>query len=173
MPGKRLRECETAGRTRLTPARSFRDVRSPGTLTCAGCPAGGSHALAGGAGPVPLARRVPRPERGSSSLKVSGGEAATFWSWRPRGGGGGLGLAGAAPGTVALTVQQQVVAGVEDPVQDGLADDRVGEQRVPVGRAAVGGQDQRPAGAADPLGEQLIQVVGWAAVNSRIAKSSQ
>ncbi len=41
-------------------------------------------------------------------------------------------LAGAAPGSVALAFQQQVVAGVEDPVQDGLADDRVGEQRVPV-----------------------------------------
>jgi hypothetical protein len=27
-----------------------------------------------------------------------------------------------------------VVAGVEDPVQDGLADDGVGEQRVPVNR---------------------------------------
>src|SRR5262245_45384641 len=52
------------------------------------------------------------------------------------------------------------MAGVEDPVQDGLADDRVGEQRVPVGRGPVAGQDQRPAGAAGPLGQQLIQVVG-------------
>jgi hypothetical protein len=63
---------------------------------------------------------------------VSGGEAATFWSWRARGGGAGTGTAGAPPGTVAFAFQQQVVAGVEDPVQDGLADDGVGEQRVPV-----------------------------------------
>jgi hypothetical protein len=44
----------------------------------------------------------------------------------------GLVLAGAAAGPVALAFQQQVVAGVEDPVQDGLADDRVGEQGIPV-----------------------------------------
>ena len=81
--------------------------------------------------PRTLARRVPRPERGSP-CEVSGGEAAALWSWRARGCRGGPALAGAAPGTVALAVQQQVVAGVEDPVQDGLADDRVGEQRVPV-----------------------------------------
>jgi hypothetical protein len=87
-----------------------------------------------GGGPVPLARRIPRPERGSFFVEVSGGEAASFWSWRARGGGAGLVLAGAAPGPVAFAIQQQVVAGVEDPVQDGLAGDRVGEQRVPVRR---------------------------------------
>src|SRR5205823_11632505 len=107
----------------------------------------------------PLRGASPGLVRGSF-LGVSGGAAATFWSWRACGSGAGTGTAGAAPGSVALAFQQQVVAGVEDPVQDGLADDRVGEQRVPVGRAAVGGQDQRPAGAADPLGEQLIQVIG-------------
>src|SRR6266851_1737717 len=106
---------------------------------------------AGGAAPYPCAARP--PARARQLRGVSGGEAATFssWSWRARGGGCGTGTAGAAPGPVAFAFQEQVVAGVQDPVQDGLADDRVGEQRVPVGRAAVGGQDQRPAGAADPL----------------------
>jgi hypothetical protein len=28
-----------------------------------------------------LARRVPRPQRGSPFLKVSGGEAASLWFW--------------------------------------------------------------------------------------------
>src|SRR5207247_8835452 len=114
---------------------------------------------AGGAAPYPCAARPPAWSAAALLSKVSGGEAATLWSWRPCG-GAGTGMAGAAPGTVALAFQQQVVAGVEDPVQDGFADDRVGEQRVPVGRRPVGGQDQRPSRAADPLGQQLIQVVG-------------
>jgi hypothetical protein len=85
---------------------------------------------AGGAAPYPCAARP--LAWSAAALGVSGGVAATFWSWRARPGGGGLVLAGAAPGPVALAFQEQVVAGVEDPVKDGLADDRVGEQRVPV-----------------------------------------
>jgi hypothetical protein len=123
---------------------------SPGSRPACWAVAAGDApaALRPGGGPVPCARRVPRPER---FLEGERRRSRLFsWSWRPRGGGGGLVLAGATPGTVALAVQQQVVAGVEDPVQDGLADDRVGEQRVPVGRGPVAGQDQRPSGAADP-----------------------
>ena len=47
-----------------------------------GCPAVTAGLDAEGR-PRTLARRVPRPERGSLSWKVSGGVAATFWSWRP------------------------------------------------------------------------------------------
>src|SRR5215469_6658356 len=92
---------------------------------------------AGGAAPYPVRGASPGPGA-AALLEVSGGAAASFWSWRPRSGRGGLVLAGSVPGPVALAVRQQVVTGVEDPVQDGFADDCVGEQRVPVGRAAVG-----------------------------------
>src|SRR5208282_5561789 len=89
---------------------------------------------AGGTALYPCAARPPATAR--QLLGVSGGEAATFssWSWGARRGRAGTGTAGAAPGTVAFAFQQQVVAGVQDPVQDGLADDDVGEQRVPVNR---------------------------------------
>jgi hypothetical protein len=53
-----------------------------------------------------------------------------------------------------------VVTGVDDPVEDRLADDRVGEQRVPVLRAAIGRESECSAGSAGPLGEQLVEVVG-------------
>ena len=76
-------------------------------------------------------------------------------SWWPRGRGGDD-----APGSlvrpVAGPVHEDLVAGVDEPVEQGLGDDRVGEQRIPVGGRPVGGQDQRAAG---PLGDQLIQVV--------------
>jgi hypothetical protein len=124
------------GRGRLGPAR-VSCLRGRSGLRGQGRPAGPSPEAmrssleAGGAAPYPCAARP--PARSAAALPgVSGGAAATLWSWRPRGGRSGPGLAGAAPGAVALAFQQQVVAGVEDPVQDGLADDRVGEQRVPV-----------------------------------------
>jgi hypothetical protein len=41
---------------------------------------------------------------------------------------------------VAGAVHEDLVAGVDEPVQEGLGDDGVGEQRVPVGRGSVGGQ---------------------------------
>jgi hypothetical protein len=50
-----------------------------------------------------------------------------------------------------------LVAGVDDPVEEGLGDGGVGEQGVPVGRGPVRGQDE---GAAGPFGDQFIQVVG-------------
>ena len=68
----------------------------------------------------------------------------------------GLGLgwpAGSAVGPVAFAVEQQVVAGVDDPVQDGLADHGVGEERIPVGGGAVGGQHQRVSGATEALAD--------------------
>jgi site-specific DNA recombinase len=50
-----------------------------------------------------------------------------------------------------------LVAVVDEPVQEGLGDDGVGEQRVPVLGCPVRGQDQR---AARPLGDELVEVVG-------------
>jgi hypothetical protein len=49
------------------------------------------------------------------------------------------------------------VAGIDEPVEQGLGDDRVGEQGVPVGGCPVAGQDEGPAGA---FGDQLVEVVG-------------
>src|SRR6516162_5273142 len=70
---------------------------------------------------------------------------------------GGDDAAGSLVGPVAGSVHEDLVAGVDEPVEQGLGNDRVGEQRVPVGRAAVGGQDERAAGS---LGDQLVEVVG-------------
>ena len=55
------------------------------------------------------------------------------------------------------SLHDDLVAGVDEPVEQGFGDDRVGEQRVPVGGRPVGGQDERAAG---PLGDQLVEVVG-------------
>ena len=52
---------------------------------------------------------------------------------------------------------RDVVGGVDDPVEDGLGDDRVGEQRVPVGGSPVRGENDGPAGA---FGDQFVEVVG-------------
>jgi len=41
-------------------------------------------------------------------------------------------LAGAFVGSVAAAVEVDVVGGVDEPVEHGLGDDRVGEQRIPV-----------------------------------------
>src|SRR6266545_4020524 len=43
-----------------------------------------------------------------------------------------VGAAGSLVGPVAGAVHEDLVAGVDQPVQQGLGDDRVGEQRVPV-----------------------------------------
>jgi hypothetical protein len=59
---------------------------------------------AGVAAPYPLRGASPGLSA-AASRGVSGGVAATLWSWRARAGGGGLVLAGAAPGTVALAFQ--------------------------------------------------------------------
>ena len=47
----------------------------------------------------------------------------------------------------------EVVGGVDDAVEDGLGDDGVGEQRIPVDGGAVGGEYQR---AALSFGDQLV-----------------
>jgi hypothetical protein len=81
---------------------------SPGSRPARRAVAAGdaSAALRPGGRPRTLcAARPPAWSAAAPSLKVSGGEAASFWSWRARGGGAGLVLAGAAPGTVALAVQ--------------------------------------------------------------------
>src|SRR5579875_3492496 len=64
---------------------------------------------------------------------------------------------GVFAGPVARPVHEGLVAGVDEPVREGLGDDGVGEQRVPVGGGSVGGEDQRAAG---PFGDQLVEVVG-------------
>ena len=46
------------------------------------------------------------------------------------------------------------------PVQYRFADDGVGEERIPVRRRPVGGEDQRPSGAADAFADQFVEVVG-------------
>src|SRR6476659_4406920 len=71
--------------------------------------------------------------------------------------GAGGDASGSLVGPVARAVHEDLVAGVDEPVEQGFGDDRVGEQRVPVGRSAVGGQDERAAGS---FGDQLVQVVG-------------
>lgn len=50
--------------------------------------------------------------------------------------------AGSLVGSVAGAVHEDVVAGVDEPVQQGFGDDGVGEQGIPVGRGSVAGQDQ-------------------------------
>jgi hypothetical protein len=50
------------------------------------------------------------------------------------------------------------VAGVDEPVQEGLGDDGVGEEGIPVAGRPVAGDDQR---ASLPLVDQLVEVVGW------------
>ena len=55
------------------------------------------------------------------------------------------------------SLHDDLVAVVDDPVQEGLGDDGVGEQRVPVLRGPVRGEHQGPAG---PFGDELIEVVG-------------
>jgi len=67
------------GRRRLSAQGRAWRVHVPGSLAVRGCPAVTAGLDAEGR-PRILARRVPRPGRGSV-VKVSGGEAASFWSW--------------------------------------------------------------------------------------------
>jgi hypothetical protein len=46
-----------------------------------------------------------------------------------------------------------VVSGVDQPIEDGLGDDGVGEQRIPVDGGTVGGEDEASSGA---FGDQLV-----------------
>ena len=72
-------------------------------------------------------------------------------------GDGALGCAGSFVRAVAGAVHDDLVAGVDEPVEQGFGDDGVGEQGVPVGRAAVAGDDH---GLAGPFGDQFVEVVG-------------
>ena len=95
--GHRTRRAPGKGRPRawpLFPARGAAEapgssvasrVRSPGTFTCARCPAVTGTLEAGGAAPYPCAARPPACSA-AAAMGVSGGEAATFWSWRARDG---------------------------------------------------------------------------------------
>ena len=65
-------------------------------------------------------------------------------------------LAGSLSGPVAGSVHEDLVAGVDQPVEEGLGDDGVGEQGVPV--AGPGWRSgSSPAGA---LGDEFVEVVG-------------
>jgi site-specific DNA recombinase len=55
------------------------------------------------------------------------------------------------------SLHKDLVAGVDDPVEEGFGDDGVGEQRVPVLWRAIRGEQQRFAG---PFADELVQVVG-------------
>lgn len=64
---------------------------------------------------------------------------------------------GSFVGSVAAAVHVDVVGGVDESVEHGLGDDRVGEQRIPVFGSTVGGEHQRPAGT---FGDEFVEVVG-------------
>jgi len=66
------------GRRRLSAQGQASRVPVPGSWTVRGCPAVTAGLDAEGR-PRTLARRVPRPGRGSPFRKVGGGEAASFW----------------------------------------------------------------------------------------------
>jgi len=55
---------------------------------------------------------------------------------------GGDDAPGSFVGPVAGPGHEDLVAGVDEPVEQGLGDDRVGEQGVPVGGRPVGGEDE-------------------------------
>jgi hypothetical protein len=69
---------------------------------------------------------------------------------------GGLG-AGAFLRPVAGAVHEDPVAGVDEAVQQGFADDRVGEELVPLLWRPVRGEDHGFAGA---FGDEFVEVVG-------------
>jgi hypothetical protein len=71
----------------------------------------------------------------------------------------GDGTPGAFVRPVAGAVDEDLVAGVDESIEQGLGHDRVREQRTPVRRVAVGGDDQGPAGLG-PFGDQFVEVVG-------------
>jgi hypothetical protein len=68
------------GRRRLSAQGRTWRVPVPGSWPVRGCPAVTAGLDAEGR-PGILARRVPRPQRGSPLFKVSGGEAASCWLW--------------------------------------------------------------------------------------------
>lgn len=68
----------------------------------------------------------------------------------------GFALTGSLVRPVAGSVYEDLVAVVDEPVEQRFGDDGVGEQRIPVDRRSVAGQDQRPAGS---FGDQLVEVV--------------
>jgi len=51
------------------------------------------------------------------------------------------------------------VGGVDETVKDGLGDDGVREERIPVNGLTVGSEDERPAGS---FGDKFVDVVGLA-----------
>jgi hypothetical protein len=54
----------------------------------------------------------------------------------------GVPVTGPLVGPVAGAVHEDLVAVVDEPVEQGFGDDGVGEQRVPVDRCPVAGQDE-------------------------------
>ena len=71
----------------------------------------------------------------------------------------GGGSARSFSGPVAGSVHEDLVAGVDQSVEQRLGDDRVREQAVPVLRRPVRGEDQRLAGDR-AVADQLVEVVG-------------
>ncbi len=64
-----------------------------------------------------------------------------------------------AGGSVAASVEVDGVRGVDEPVENALGDDGVGEERIPVFGSSVRGQDERSAGS---FGDEFVDVVGVA-----------
>lgn len=59
----------------------------------------------------------------------------------------------------AWPVHEDLVTGVDQPVQQRLGDDEVGELAIPIDRGAVGGEQQAaPCGGSG--GDELVEVVG-------------
>ena len=69
------------------------------------------------------------------------------------------GAAGSFPGPVAGSVHEDLVAGVDQSVQQRFGHDGVGEQRIPVLGSAVAGQDEGFA-SDGPIGDQIVEIVG-------------
>lgn len=67
------------------------------------------------------------------------------------------GVLGALVGPVAGPVRDHLVAGVDQAVREGLGDDGVEEERIPVAGRPVAGDDHGPA---LPLGDEFVEVVG-------------
>jgi len=71
----------------------------------------------------------------------------------------------AQPVAVALDVDHLAV--MQQPVQDGRCDHRVSEQLLPIAKTLVGGDDRRVF--LIPVGDELEKQVGFAAVDGQIA----
>ena len=70
---------------------------------------------------------------------------------------GGLG-AGSFPGPVETAVGEDLVAGVDQSVEQRFGDDGIRKQRIPVFWGPVAGQDQR-FGGDGAVGDQVVEVV--------------